>query len=173
MKASFESIQSSEHASFIIRKFEEERFSAPYHFHPEYELTLIVRGVGKRYVGTHMNDYAEGDLVLLGCNLPHCWKTAPGGNGATSVSIVVHFQKDFLGKDFFSAPETRRILQLLNNSRHGIQFTGDTKDLQLHMQNLLQEPDTFKRLISLLALLQALAASNEYVLLDKQIADPA
>jgi len=172
MKASFESIQASEHHSFIARRFEENGFSAPYHFHPEYELTLIIQGYGKRYVGTHMNDYATGDLVLLGSNLPHCWKTAPSASNEKSISIVIQFQKYFLGKDFFSAPEAKRILQLLNNSNYGVQFTGDTLLLQQEMQKIVYEPDPFKKLLSILTILHELASASEYVLIDKQNAHP-
>ena len=59
MKAAFESLNTGNH-SFLIRKFEEKSFSAPYHFHPEYELTFIPDGCGKRYVGTHMQNYFPG-----------------------------------------------------------------------------------------------------------------
>jgi AraC-like DNA-binding protein len=173
MKASFESIKASRHASFIARGFEEDSFSAPYHFHPEYELTLIVKGSGKRYVGAHMNDYSPGDLVLLGSNLPHCWKSAPSPAGEKSVSIVLQFQKDFLGKDFFTVPETKRILQLLDNSNYGIRFTGNTKPQQQRMQQVLQERDPFKQLLSMLAILHELATVHKYMLLDKKNAYPA
>jgi len=173
LKASFESIKSSDHTSFIARQFEEDSFSAPYHFHPEYELTLIVKGSGKRYVGTHMNDYLPGDLVLLGGNLPHCWKTAPAGIAEKSVSVVIQFQKDFLGKDFFIIPEMKRILQLLGNSRYGIRFTGNTSSVQQKMQLVLQEPDSFKKLLLLLGILHELAMTNDCIMLDKQNAYPA
>ena len=82
IKAAFESVRVSDQASFLIREFEEPRFLAPYHFHPEYELTWIVRGCGKRYVGAHMCDYFPDDLVLLGATLPHCWKTVAAAEEA-------------------------------------------------------------------------------------------
>jgi len=171
LKASFESIKASGHSSFVTRQFTEERFSAPYHFHPEYELTLILKGRGKRYIGTHMQDYDEGDLVLIGSNLPHCWKTTAGNSGK-SISIVVHFQKDFLGNAFFTVPEMNRILQLLNNSSRGIQFTGNTSLLQQKIKGILNEPVSFRKLLLLLEILHDLANSNNYIVLDKQNESP-
>src|ERR1700759_430932 len=100
MKPAFEAVKTSTSHSFLVRKFTERRFSAPYHYHPEYELTLIVKGAGKRFVGSHMQDYAAGDLFLLGENLPHCWKSTEEAP-EDSVSIVVHFRKDFAGELFF------------------------------------------------------------------------
>jgi AraC-like DNA-binding protein len=173
MKASFESIRASRHNSFIARRFEEHHFSAPYHFHPEYELTLIENGHGKRYVGTHMNDYSPGDLVLLGSNLPHCWKTGPSNAEEKSISIVIQFQKDFLGKDFFMVAEMKRISQLLHKSSSGIQFTGNTAVLQQKMKKVLQERDACKKLFVMLDILHELSVARDYSLLDKQTAYPS
>ena len=166
MKATFEALNSGNN-SFLVRKFKEKRFAAPYHFHPEYELTLILKGCGKRYVGTHMTDYFPDDLVLLGSNLPHCWKTENEPK-AYSVSIVIQFTKDFLGKDFFSKPEMSQILLLLNNSKHGIQFTKDISAIQQKMIDLCDEKNAFKKLYFLLDILYELASANDYVLLDTE-----
>ena len=168
MKPSFESVYATANASFLVRKFEEKKFSAPYHFHPEYELTIILHGFGKRYVGTHMNDFFPGDFVLLGANLPHCWKTDESATADNCSSVVIQFQKNFLGEDFFSKPEMSGIAALLHKSSHGLQFTGDTGAWQQQLLSLLNEKDAFKKLVLLLDLLHQLAAVKDYRLLDKQ-----
>src|SRR5690349_6044885 len=71
----WEAIQTDRSNSFSVRLFDEEAFTSPYHYHPEYELTLITKGSGKRYVGGHMDHFTVGDLVLVGAYLPHCWKS--------------------------------------------------------------------------------------------------
>lgn len=167
MKPAFEAVRASANNSFLVRKFTEKYFSAPYHYHPEYELTLIVKGTGKRYAGAHMQDYVAGDFVLLGANLPHCWKTTEGAV-ESSVSIVVHFKEDFLGSGFLKLPEMKNVLQLLKDANNGIQFTGDTLQAQQHMHDLLKEKNSYKKLVLLLNLLQHLATANSYTLLQKQ-----
>jgi len=103
IKASYEIIQPVNGQSFLFRKFDKFAFDAPYHFHAEYELTSILKGTGKRYAGSHMEDFVSGDLVLLGPNLPHCWKLEPGNEAQTNPSaIVVQFNACFLGDDFFN-----------------------------------------------------------------------
>jgi hypothetical protein len=52
-----------------------------------------------------MQDYSAGDLVLPGGNLPHCWKKAEEDTGE-SVSIVVHFRKEFAGDRLFDIPDS-------------------------------------------------------------------
>ena len=97
IKASFEVLQPANRQSFLVRKFDQWVFDGPYHFHPEYELTFITKGSGKRYVGTHMEDFFTGDLVLLGPNLPHCWKLANIDQTQHEAgAIVIQFTADFL-----------------------------------------------------------------------------
>ena len=168
-RAAFEPVNPNTNYSFAVRKFEQKEFTSPYHFHPEFELTLIVKGEGNRYVGNGMAVYGAGDLVLLGGNLPHCWKTGPGGPEALNASsVVVQFNKDFLGNGFFSTPELAAILQLLERSAHGIQFLGETVgDVKAQMLKLSEE-EPFKRLISLLKILYTLATAKRFVLLHQK-----
>src|SRR5688572_18550177 len=99
MRARAEKLVSFGASSFHYKWRKDKRFEFYWHFHPEYELTLIVRSRGKRFVGDHIDDYSDGDLVLLGRNLPHTWYSDPGGRDHEAV--VVQFREDFLGTDFF------------------------------------------------------------------------
>jgi AraC-like DNA-binding protein len=158
-KPSYEVLSFPNDTSFLIRTFEEESFSAPYHFHPEYELTLIVKGKGKRFVGRHMDQYESGDLVLLGSDLPHCWKsddTVPGQINARSV--VIQFSNDFLGEQFLDKPELSRIRSLMINSRYGLKFsTAAAQSIAERLQTLIGVESNFKRMIQLLEILEDLA----------------
>jgi AraC-like DNA-binding protein len=165
LKASYEILQHSASHSFLLRVFGELAFTAPYHFHPEYELTLILEGNGKRYVGSHMADFRTGDLVLLGSHLPHCWKLER--NTDRGNTIVVQFAPDFLGKDFFSKAELAPISSLLQKSGCGIQFGGTTREhVAERMRTLAAETNDFRRLIGFLEILQELALAKDPVLLD-------
>jgi len=169
IKASFEVIQPLTGQSFLFRKFDNAAFDAPYHFHPEYELTYILDGYGKRYVGSHMEDFAPGDLVLMGPNLPHCWKLVENGPMRAS-AIVVQFDGAFLGGDFFNKNELQHIKKLFQKSACGISFLAGTKAAVNHqLQVLSKEKNNFRLLIGLLEVLQKLASTNDYVLLDQNM----
>src|ERR1700749_2387001 len=103
IKAAYEVLQPASGPSFLVRQFGKAAFDAPYHFHEEFELTCIVQGRGKRYVGSHMEDFEEGDLALIGSNLPHCWKLETVESEAKA--IVIQFNPEFLGHDFFNKAE--------------------------------------------------------------------
>ncbi|WP_173002990.1 AraC family transcriptional regulator [Chitinophaga sp. SYP-B3965] len=167
LKASYEVLQPAGNHSFLVRTFGKTGFAAPYHFHPEYELTWIVKGSGKRYAGSNMAGFSDGDLVLLGPHVPHCWKLQPAGKNARSV--VIQFTADFLGEGFFSKAEMVNIQKLFQRSSCGIQFIKRTPALvQEQIKELTEEKNNFKQLILLLEILQQLAVSKEYVLLDQQ-----
>ena len=166
-KASVEILPPSKRESFLITQFDKKGFLAPFHFHPEYELTCILEGKGKRFVGNNMSGFQNGDLVFIGSNLPHCWKLAPSKNTKAS-SIVVQFNYNFLGSGFFEKPEIVTIQKLLKRSEGGIEFGGKMKDLANEMMlQLLDEKDGFKKLILLLEILNRLSVSKEYILLNK------
>lgn len=168
LKANYEAVPPSSAASFSVRTFAEETFSAPYHHHPEYELTLIVQGTGKRYVGSNLAAYGPGDLVLLGPHVPHCWKTEPGPPGEkNAVSVVVQFTHNFLGDAFFSKAELQPVAHLLQRSANGLHFLGGTQArLQPRLLEIGQEADPLRRLLLVLGSLRQLAASAEYRVLD-------
>lgn len=170
IKASYEVLQPTSGHSFLVRKFSKLAFDAPYHFHEEFELTYILHGKGKRYVGSHMEDFTSGDLVLLGSNLPHCWKLeANNGDKADASAIVIQFNTNFLGGDFFKKDELQSINKLFQKSASGISFNSGTRNsANRSMTHLWEEKSNFKMLIGLLEILQLLATSNEYVLLDQQ-----
>jgi hypothetical protein len=56
-----------------ILEISQPKFDAEWHFHPEWELTWILEGRGRRCVGDFTEPFASGDLVLVGPELPHFW----------------------------------------------------------------------------------------------------
>ena len=103
---------------------QEKQFPFEWHYHPEFELTLITAGRGRRFVGDHIADFREGDLVLLGPLLPHTWRSGPSPSGRKRRAIVVQFLENFIGTAINECKELSRIQQLLARARHGLHFRG-------------------------------------------------
>lgn len=167
MKAIFEQVAASPKASFLHKYFEAPIFDAPFHFHPQMELTWIVKGSGMRYVGRSVQEFKEGDLVLLGSNLPHCWI-----NQKTEDMVAAHviqFKKDFLGTDFFNLPEMESIKKLMEQSKSGFVISKPTSaTIQEKIQQLSTSPPV-KRIYCLLEILEVLASSVDLTLLDESM----
>ncbi|GGZ24829.1 hypothetical protein GCM10007049_16550 [Echinicola pacifica] len=98
--------------SFVYHKGD---FDAPYHFHPEMELTLIIESSGIRYVGNNISDYLPGDLVLLGTNIPHCWKNNSVA-GHSSKSLVLQWREEIIADQ----PWFKDIRQLCHQAQRGL-----------------------------------------------------
>jgi AraC-like DNA-binding protein len=168
MKASLEQLANTADGSFLFRQFNLPYFDAPYHFHPEFELTLILKSEGKRFVGNQVADFKEGDLVLLGANVPHCWKNDGIGNENSARSIVVQFKEDFLGGGFFKNAETQPIKALLDKAKSGILISGKTRDRVAREMIFLQTVPPFQKLLGLLDLLNTIATSKDFEIIDNQ-----
>ncbi|MFW6598406.1 helix-turn-helix domain-containing protein [Propionibacteriaceae bacterium Y2011] len=116
LDAQFERIESGDRQSW--RMFHrEDVFGYMWHFHPEYEITLIVHGSGTRYVGDSIEDFAIGDLVLVGPNLPHTYVSS-----SPAASLCCQFGDDLLGVGWTERAEFAGVTELLARSRRGLQF---------------------------------------------------
>ena len=78
-RALFEHVKHDRDLGILLRDVTAPALQFPWHFHPELELTHIVRGSGRRYVGDSVEPFDDDDLCLVGSNTPHCWltRTAP------------------------------------------------------------------------------------------------
>jgi AraC-like DNA-binding protein len=96
-----------------------------WHFHDEYELHLITETSGKAFIGDWIGPFQPGHLVLCGPRLPHNWISldVPEG-GAAGRDRVIQFRHDPLERAAEEIPELREVMQLLERSRHGIEFFG-------------------------------------------------
>jgi AraC-like DNA-binding protein len=119
-------------SSFDIRYEKVPYFDNPWHYHPEIELTLITKSSGTRFVGDNVERFNEGDLVLLGSNLPHYWRNdavyLKPNSTEIAEAIILRFRLDFLGKPLLLIPEMRAVKQLFEDAAHGISFGQKTSD---------------------------------------------
>src|SRR5690606_19966435 len=118
--------------SFVVFKEKGPYFPCPWHYHPEYELVLVLKSTGRRMVGDHIGYFQEGDLVCLGPYLPHVWVNdsiyITGKAPLEADAIVIHFKEDFLGRDFLKIPEMDQLRSFLRLSNRGMSFFGSTKE---------------------------------------------
>ncbi|HEY1165524.1 MAG TPA: AraC family transcriptional regulator [Chitinophaga sp.] len=136
-----------------------------WHYHPEAELTLIRKGRGTRLVGDHMERFSDGDLVLLGPNLPHMWRNDADYFRANSdlhiEAVAIQFHEHFWGDAFLQLPEMEPIRLLLKQARRGIRINGAAREqLSRQMEDMLQASGT-QRITILINLLTAIAATAE------------
>ncbi len=152
--------------SITIREFSKNaRNTRPYwHYHPELELVYVNGGSGKRHVGSHLSYFHDGELVLIGSNLPH-----QGFNDRLNnytKETVVQMLPDFLGEGFLEVGEMKNIQDLFDRARRGLVFSGDAKDQVGAKIEKLINCSPFERILLLLDILNDLAISDEYQTLN-------
>src|SRR5690242_9427560 len=157
MKASFEKVAMG-NSSFFVFERRDPGFPFHWHYHPEFELTLIVDSRGERLVGDSIGEYGPGDLVLLGPNLPHSWRSFPTGSPVNHRAIVAQFREDCLGENFFQMPELHDVARLLGQAARGLAF-GDTP--------------TGRRVASYFAQLPAVSPARQLVTILSSLVDLA
>jgi AraC-like DNA-binding protein/quercetin dioxygenase-like cupin family protein len=153
-KPDFETISPDTGHSYKYAYFD--RFSpntnkVKWHYHPEVELVYINTGVGKRQVGTHLSNYQDGDLILIGSYLPHTGFTK--GLEENQKEIVIQFKPDIFETAFQNLEELKQINQLLELSKKGIVFEGPIKeDIGMRMEGLQYETqiDAFLTFVKIL-----------------------
>lgn len=137
-----------------------------WHYHPELELVYVNGGSGKRFVGSHVSHYRNGNLILVGANLPHCGFTE--SLDKDQQESVIQILPNFLGEDFFNIPEMMSIKALFQRANHGIVFHGDDKRRVGDMIESLAQKSNFDKLLGLLSILKELSKLQKYTLLNAE-----
>jgi len=135
-----------------------------WHYHPEIELIFVYKGSGKRQIGSNISYFTDGDLILIGSNLPHCGMT--NENTKNEYEVVIQFSKEFLGQDFWKAVEMSRISALLEKAKSGIVFGEDFKKALKPKINALTESHSLNKLLLLIEILDQMSLTQDYKILN-------
>jgi AraC-like DNA-binding protein len=165
-KPTLEKITPDFGSSFLLKKHVEFlKTNTPFwHFHPEIELVYVNKGKGKRHIGNHISYFNNSQLVLIGSNLPHIgYLDRLTTNGSET---LIQFLPDFLGKDFFKIPEMAAIEALFERAKKGIRFNIEIKQRIGAKIEKLNELEGANRITSFVEILNDLATTDDYTLLN-------
>ncbi len=126
MKPQLLKVSTNEAQSFSARRDLSPGVNNRWHYHAALELIYFKKGEGTQFIGDSIQDFKEGDVVLVGSNLPHYWRfnEAYFEQDAGADVFVVHFEPDFLGPHFLNLPESTDLKRVIEQSARGIQVTG-------------------------------------------------
>lgn len=135
-------------------------FPFNWHYHPEFELTLTVGSRGMRFVGDHVGQYEDGDLVLIAPNVPHAFQSrALIGEASQHRAVVSWFAQSWIEDLIRAVPELGQVSSLLTQSRRGLRFGPATAErLRGRILNLAEQ-DALAQVMALQSLLAELAAA--------------
>ncbi|MGG1947339.1 AraC family transcriptional regulator [Trinickia sp. NRRL B-1857] len=137
-----------------------------WHFHPEFELHLIVATRGKYFVGDHIGSFGPGHLVLVGPNLPHNWVSdVAEGETIERRNLVMQFSQDFMRRCIEAFPECKEAQGLLDDARRGIAFDEATSVAVAPLFEALLTARGIRRTSLFLLLLERLCSAAQRTLL--------
>lgn len=170
MKLNLEKIPPAKTSSWMMMNRQlDEAIPFEWHHHKEYELTLTLNSRGQRYIGDHIGEYANGDLVLLGPNLPHTWHSSSKiDSEKPHHAVVMWFTREWVENLFAAMPELQVIDDLLGRASRGVWFSAEVANaLQPSIMGLITQSEAEKT-ISLINILQQLNMDAE----SKNLASP-
>ena len=167
MRPLFEKVTVPEGASWsLLNRRLEDGIPFYWHYHPEFELTLTLNSRGQRYIGDSIETYDDGDLVLLGPNLPHTWCSAERIDaGRPHVALVMWFAEAWAGSVTAALAEMRPVAAMLARSGRAVSFSRAAATAARPLIETIPERAPADRLLRLMEVLSLLAADTGYRLI--------
>lgn len=123
LKVVQEIIRPEEGASFVCYEFSMPEFNHRFHYHHEFEITYVVESEGQRLVGDHMGEFAPGDLVMVGSDIPHVYRNYSAGH---THYFVIQFTLKLLKDALLSVAEAESLRSMFDRGARGLSFSSST-----------------------------------------------
>ena len=124
------------------------------HQHIEIQVSCIIQGSGTLIVGDSVNQYHMGDVILIGSNLPHVFKSERSTDESKMLSLF--FTMDSFGESFFDLEELNSSSKFFNRSMNGLLAMSHKQKLQDYFLEL-KESTKLERFIILLKIIEILS----------------
>lgn len=144
-------------------------FIVPWHYHPAIEIMYIISGTGTRFVGDHLEGYVEGDVCMIGPQLPHEWRNDEiyfnKESSLRATCICLFFKKEIFESNLIRLSEMTNIRDLIERSRRGLKFVGESKKRIAHFIEQSARNTGARKVAELITLLEMMATTEEYEVL--------
>lgn len=164
MEPIYENIQPNIGSSFYIHSNSPGCCEPLWHIHPEYELVYINSGYAEHHIGRNSFSYTDGDLLLLGSNVPH--SNLGNQNGTDNFEVVVQMSTELIDSRIKSFPEFTEINRMFERSVHGISFANPLKTQVGFLLKELVDLPPFDKLMALYEVLNKMAKTKDYKLIN-------
>lgn len=130
------------------------------HRHVEWQITWVEEGAGSLIAGTDMHNFQNGDIFVIGPNLPHLLKSNPvyfeGNDNLKVKACSLYFDTSGILNGLFTLPEMQRLFTFLQSQAQGFKIP---RSASLEISNqLFKVHDAMgaERLLNFVTLLQTL-----------------
>jgi AraC-like DNA-binding protein len=127
-KLVYEKIFKIENKSFHYRRDKQYyKKEFPYHQHPEFEITIVISGNGRRVTDDFIEPFQEGEIVIVPPNIPHGWVYEKSlCNDGMKENACWQFSNDYFDKLSQFSPEFNIMIDFYRSLNQCIKVTNET-----------------------------------------------
>jgi len=166
MKPFYQKLVALPSQSVIFFNEEKPHFTVPWHFHPEIEILYVVKSSGICYIGDGIHRFTEGEISIIGDNVPHWWKSdskyLDPENDTGIMALIIQFKKEIFDTNFINLHEMNAIKALIGKSQRGIQYLGKSRKILGEQILKIFRHKGIKRITELIILLDMMSNAVEY-----------
>lgn len=142
-----------------------ENFFELFHFHEEFQITLILEGGGLLFVSDSVKNFNKGEVFLFGKNLPHVFRNRENdyqnNREKKARAISIFFNQDVINNSLGDIPEAFAIRKLIDRAVYGIRVSANMVDKISPLLMKLPEKNTFEKFLSILDILNCISKDNQ------------
>ena len=158
----FELAQNSPGSSFRFLRHGLPWEFVKWHFHPEFELHMIVKTNGKLFIGDTVHDFYPGSLFLIGPYIPHNFaSTLPVNAVVPKRDLVIQFKKEWVESGIKLFDEFKTLNTLFEAANSGLQFSEETARAVFPIFNAMDQTSSIERLSDFIRILDLLNTCPE------------
>lgn len=155
-------IPKPENNALIYQEDIEAVFYDKLHQHDEIQISYIEKGNGTLLVGDNISSYVENDILVVGSNVPHAFKSDKNDE-TTSKMLSLFFTKSSFGDSFFKLNEFDELRLFFTKSLQGLAIKTNKNKIIESFKNL-KTASKLERFILLLEILKLITKSKSETL---------
>jgi len=144
--------------ALIYQEDRERIFYGQLHQHQEIQISLVVKGSGSFVVADTINEYQEGDILVIGEYVPHVFKS-DSDKSDESIMCSLFFKKDSFGKHFFELTDMTETKEFFKGSEYGLKVLSKKQKITKQF-NKLSHQNKIERVATLLKILNLISTAE-------------
>ncbi len=128
------------------------------HQHGEIQISYVEEGSGTLIVGDTINEYKEGDILIIGGFIPHVFRSDANAT-KESVMHTLFFDYNSFGKDFFKLSDLSLTNEFFKQSEYGMKVLSN-QDKIISLFSLLEHQNKVEQIATLLLVISQITKSK-------------
>lgn len=129
------------------------------HQHEEIQISFIVQGSGSLIVGDSINYYKSNDIIIIGENIPHVFRS-DSAITTKSIMYTLFFTQNSFGKEFFNIGDLLELNSFFKDSIYGMKLLSHQNKVKKHFQKL-KNKNRIERIATLLNVLNLIVQADK------------